>query len=37
MADKNEELIKKELLMILKLNSKLNYQRKEEIKKCMPL
>ena len=33
MADKNEELIKKELLMILKLNSKLNYQRKEEIKK----
>ena len=33
MADKNEELVKKELLMILKLNSKLNYQRKEEIKK----
>ena len=33
MADKNQELVKKELLLILKLNSKLNYQRREEIKK----
>ncbi len=33
MADKNEELVKKELLMILKLNSKLNIKEKKRLKK----
>lgn len=33
MADTNEELVKKDLSIILQANSKLNYQKKEDVKK----